>query len=394
MTDGSPPYGPRRFREVFADGMLAGETPAVPVDFDDLERAAAEAMDEERYDYVAGGAGAEETLVENRRAFDRWRIVPRVFRDVSTRDLSVELFGDDLPAPVVCSPVGVQTLAHEAAERAAARAAGDLGVPFCLSTQSSTPMEDVAAATDDAPRWFQLYWSRDRDLTESLVSRAEAAGYSALVVTLDIPVLGWRTRDLDQGFLPFMDAEGIANYTSDPVFLEALDAPPEEDPSEAVEQFLDVFSDATLTWSDLDWLRERTDLPIVLKGVLHPDDARRAVAHGADGVWVSNHGGRQVDGAVGALQALSDVVEAVDDRLPVLFDSGVRSGGDAVRALALGADAVGLGRPYVYGLAVAGEEGVREVLANVLGDLDVTLAQTGETAVTDLDRSNLARADR
>ncbi|MFC7045973.1 lactate 2-monooxygenase [Halobacteriaceae archaeon GCM10025711] len=392
MTDDrapSKPYGRLRQVEVYTAGMLSGESPALPVSFEDLEAAAMDALGPEAHAYVAGGAGSENTVDRNRSALDRWRIVPRMLRDVAERDLSVDLFGRTLPVPVLLAPIGVQSIVHDDAELATARAAADLDVPFVLSTVSSEPMEDVADELGDAPGWFQLYWPTDRDLAESFVRRAEDAGYEAIVLTLDTPLMGWRERDVEQAYLPFLDAEGVANYFTDPVFRDGLSVDPEEQPQVAVQRFIDVFGNPSLTWADVEHLREFTDLPIVLKGVLHPDDARKAVDHGADAVIVSNHGGRQVDGAIGAAEALPRVVRAVNGDVPVLFDSGVRRGADAVKAIALGADAVLLGRPYVYGLALAGEDGVREVLRNFLADLDVTLGLCGQSSVAGLDRSLL-----
>ncbi|EFW92665.1 FMN-dependent alpha-hydroxy acid dehydrogenase [Haladaptatus paucihalophilus DX253] len=389
MNDPSKPFGPNRQREVYAGGMLADQTPDLPTSPDELADLAREHLPPEAHAYVAGSAGSESTKGENRRAFDRWRIVPRMLRDVSERDLSVEILGQTLPVPVMLAPVGVQSIIHEEGELATARTAADLDVPLVLSSASSETMEDVAEALGDTLGWFQLYWSADRDVTASFVSRAEDAGYEAIVVTLDTPMMGWRERDVDHAYLPFLDGEGVANYLSDPAFRDALDAPPEEDMSSALWRFTETFGDPSLSWDDLDFLREHTDLPILLKGILHPDDAREAVERGVDGLVVSNHGGRQVDGAIGALDALPDVVDAVGDDVPVLFDSGVRRGADAFRAVALGADAVLLGRPYIYGLAIAGREGVRGVLRNFLADLDLTLALSGHTSFEDVTRATL-----
>ncbi|WP_227354913.1 lactate 2-monooxygenase [Haladaptatus salinisoli] len=387
--DSSEPFGPNRQREVYAAGMLADRTPDLPASPEDLAELAREELPPEAHAYVAGSAGEESTEDENRRAFDRWRIVPRMLRDVEERDLSVELFGRELPVPVVLAPVGVQSIIHEDGELATARAAADIDVPLVLSSASSETMEDVADELGDTLGWFQLYWSADRDVSASFLRRAEEAGYEAVVVTLDTPMMGWRERDVDHAYLPFLDGEGVANYLSDPAFRDSLDAPPEEDETGALWRFTEIFGDPSLTWDDLDFLRERTDLPVVLKGILHPDDAREAVERGVDGLVVSNHGGRQVDGAIGALDALPGVVDEVGDEVPVLFDSGIRRGADVVRAIALGADAVMLGRPYVYGLGIDGADGVREVLRNFLADLDLTLALSGHVSLAEVDRSVL-----
>lgn len=389
MTDDpSEPYGEHRQQNVYASGMLADESPEHPVQYEKLEREALEAMSDEAAAYVAGGAGTENTIIENRRAFDDWRIVPRMLRDVSERNLRVKPFDREFEVPVMLAPLGVLSIIHEEGELAVARAAADLDVPMMLSSASSYTMEEVADELGETPKWFQLYWSSDPKIARSFVQRAEESEYDGIVVTLDTPLLGWRERDIEQGYLPFLDGEGVANYFTDPAFRDRLDAPPEENEAAAVMEFIDVFGDPSLTWEDLAALRKETDLPLVVKGVLHPDDAKHAVECGADGVIVSNHGGRQVDGAVGALTALPSVVEAVGDT-PVLFDSGIRGGADVVKALALGADSVLLGRPYAYGLALDGEDGVRSVLKNFLADLDLTLALSGHTSFADLDRSVL-----
>lgn len=369
-------------------GGLAGQKPELPISYADLEARAREVLTPEAYGYVAGGAGSEDTMRQNLEAFRRWRIVPRMMRDVSTRDLSTEILGTSLPAPVLLAPVGVLGIVHEEGEVAVARAASSLGVPFILSTAASNSMEDVAEAAGDVPRWYQLYWPNDDDVAASFVDRVEKSGYSALVVTLDVPMLAWRPRDLQTAFLPFLKGEGIANYVADPAFLGLLDEPPEENPTGAVLRWVGVFPHPTLTWDRLAWLRERTSLPILVKGVLHPDDARSAIDAGADGIVVSNHGGRQVDGAIASLDALPAVVQAAGD-IPVLLDSGVRTGGDAVKALALGARAVLLGRPYAWGLGIAGEDGVRHVLRSFLAELELTMALSGLTRVSEVDRSLL-----
>ena len=399
--EASTPYGRYRQTEVFTTGMLTGETPSVPVAYEDLKAAAEDAMSDEAYAYVAGGAGGESTKRANRRAFDDYRLVPRVLRDTSERDLRVDVLGDTWPVPFALAPIGVQGVMHDDGDLASARAAAAEDVPYVTSTQSSQPLEDVAAeldadGADGPPNWFQLYWSKDQAVTASLVDRAEDAGYDAICLTLDTPHLGWRERDLQGGYLPFLDGKGIANYTTDPAFRDRLDSDPEANPREAAREFVDVFADPTLAFEDLDWLFDRTDLPVVCKGVLHPEDARRCVAAGADGVVVSNHGGRQVDNAVAALDRLPAVADAVHDADPdaaVLFDSGIRRGADALVALALGADAVLLGRPYCYGLALDGEDGVRAVVSNVRADLDLSLALTGYDAARDVDDDALDGPD-
>lgn len=374
--------------DVYLKGLF-GELPTQPFDWRAVQAAAEAVMTPGAVGYVSGGAGAEDTMRANREAFDHWRLVPRYLRGIpAERSLESTVLGTSAAAPVLLAPIGVLSIVHADAELAVARAAATLGLPMVLSTAASTSMEDVQAALGGSPAWYQLYWPKDPDVAASLVSRAEKAGYEALVVTVDTWQLGWRPRDLDTAYLPFLQGEGIANYTSDPAFRAGLAASPEEDPDAAVLHFLAMFSNPALTWANLDWLRSRTSLPIVLKGLQHPDDVRQAVDAGVQGVICSNHGGRQVDGAIGSLDALPGVVEAAAG-LPVLFDSGVRTGADAVKALALGAAAVLLARPWVYGLGLAGEAGVEHVLRSFLADLDLQLGLSGHASVAELSPSSL-----
>jgi len=409
--------GVRRQTRIYLDGV-SGRRPRVPLDADRLETAARKRMRPEAFAYVAAGAGNERTLAANRSAFDRWRIVPRMLRDVERRDTSVELLGQRLPSPFLLAPVGVLELAHPEADCAVARAARDTGTTMVFSNQASKPMEGLARILEDSAHWFQLYWSRSDALVESLAARAERCGCSAIVITLDTTMLGWRSRDLEGAYLPFLHGKGIAQYTSDPVFTQLVSEGPVESSEQqprptlaalrtlieltraypdgfvrtllsgrgraAVQRFTEIYSRPSLTWDTLAFLRERTSLPIVLKGILHPDDAARAVAEGIDAVIVSNHGGRQVDGAIATLEALPAVVAAVDGRIPVLLDSGVRGGADVFKALALGARAVLIGRPYVYGLAIAGRTGVREVIENVAADFDLTMGLAGCRSVSEI----------
>lgn len=437
MNSDSSDIGRSRQREIYIAGV-AGHRPAVPVAAAELEKAAQLAMSPEAFAYIAGGAGRESTMVNNRAALDRWQIVPRRLRDCEQRDLSVELFGRKLPTPLLLAPIGVAEMAHRDADLAVARAAASFRVPHIFSNQASVPMEACAAVMGDAPRWFQLYWSKSNDVVASFVRRAEACGCSAIVLTLDTTMLGWRPRDLDLAYLPFLEGKGIAQYTSDPVFLremrEGRAKPPAEprsvdgssgtvrpttqpplnlqtiatalaqkanfpggllknlaspDPRAAVQQFVATYSRPNITWDDLKFLRQHTKLPIVLKGILHAADAKLALEHGVDGLIVSNHGGRQIDGEIGSLDALPGVVEAVAGKIPVLFDSGVRGGADVFKALALGATAVCLGRPYVYGLALAGEAGVREVISNVLAEFDLTMGLAGCRNVGEIGRESV-----
>jgi len=361
--------------EIYLAGV-AGEVPAIPLTPAGLEARAAEVLSANAFGYVAGGAGAETTMAANRAALDRVRLVPRHLRGVASRSLSVELLGESLQSPVMLAPVGALGIVHAEGELGAAAAATATGVPFILSTLSSNPLEAVAEVAGGIPRWFQLYWPRDPEICASLVRRAEAAGYGAIVVTVDTWQLAWRPRDLEHGFLPFLRGEGIANYLTDPVFRSQLAAPPEEDPRAAIARWREVFTNPALSWADLPRLRELTRLPVLLKGILHADDARRAVELGIDAVIVSNHGGRQVDGSIGALDALPGVVAAAGD-VPVLFDGGIRTGADALKAIALGARAVLLGRPYAYALGIGGSEGLEAYLRGFLAELEITMGLCG-----------------
>ena len=387
MTDAFASYQ----NEIYLNG-LGDQRPAYPISVLDLEKQAYEAMTPQARGYLEGGAGGGWTMRANRTAFDRWRIVPRMLRGVAERDLSVELFGTRHPSPLLLAPIGVQTIVHDEGEVAVARAASATHTPFVLSTAASHSMEQVAEAAGDGARWFQLYWPNDEHLTRSFISRAEEAGYSALVVTLDTSMLAWRPADLREAYLPFLKGEGVANYFSDPVFRASLQSTPEEDPGTAILHWVGVFSNPGYRWEDLAMIRAATDLPILLKGILHPDDARAAVEHGADGVIVSNHGGRQVDGSIASLDALPAVVSAVPENFPVLLDSGIRTGSDAVKALALGARAVLLGRPYAWGLALGGEDGVRQVIRAFLAELDLTLALSGHRSLETVTPDILERA--
>jgi lactate 2-monooxygenase len=366
------------YREIYARG-LGGETPTIPVAVAELEAKAMAAMDPKAANYVWAGAGTEDTIDANVAAFRRHRIVPRMLRDVSARDLSTTVLGTAMPAPLLLAPIGVQQVVHPDGELATARAAAAVGVPMIASTASHFSLEEIAEAGGDAPRWFQLYWPNDPELARSMVERAERAGYGAIVLTVDTFIPGWKPRDLQQAWLPFLNGLGVANYFQDPVFRSRLEKPPEEDPGMATGQFLGVQANPALNWDDLAQLREMTSLPIVVKGIQHPEDAREAVRRGVDGIVVSNHGGRQVDGAIASIDALPPIAEAVGGELAILFDSGIRGGADALKALALGADAVCLGRPYLWGLALEGQAGVEAVLKMVLAELDLTMALCGLT---------------
>ena len=413
-----------RQKDIYLKGF-AGIRSQVPVDWHRLEEKARKQMSPEAFAYIAGGAGLESTIASNRTAFDHYKIVPRMLRNVSERDSSIELFGHKIPAPLLFSPVGVLEMVHPEADLAVGRAAAKERLPFIFSNQASKPMEEVAAAMADSPRWFQLYWSKSNDLVASLVTRAERCGCSAIVVTLDTTLLGWRTRDLDLAYLPFLEGKGIAQYTSDPVFQRLMDEPGNGSaprkatfesltglfkmvkaypgngfikklrsgrPVKAVRKFTEIYSNPALTWKDLAFLRQHTKLPILLKGILHPEDAALAVSHGVNGIIVSNHGGRQVDGSIGTLEALPEIVKAVRAQVPVLLDGGIRAGADMFKALALGATAVCIGRSYVYGLTLAGEAGVREVAQNLMADFDLTMGLSGCKNIVEIKPEALIRS--
>lgn len=382
-----PTFGTDVQAQVF--GTPAPSEERLPFAYEEWEELARKALSPVAYGYVACGAGAGDTMRANREAFYRLRIWPRMAQGVADRELSVTVLGTVSPAPFVLAPIGVQGIIHADGERAVARAASALGVPFVLSTVSSTTLEEIASIMGPTPCWFQLYASKSREIIASMIKRAEAAGYRALVVTLDTTMLGWRETDLRHAFLPFLAGEGIANYLSDPAFLARLKKSPREDPRAAVLEWLQVFVNPAFNWQDVKFIRDTTKLPMLLKGILHPEDARLAVSHGVDGIIVSNHGGRQVDGAVAAADALPLVVDAVGGRVPVLMDSGIRRGADVLKALALGASAVLVGRPYAFALAAAGEAGVRQVIRNLMADIDLELGLSGRRSVKEVDRTLL-----
>jgi lactate 2-monooxygenase len=380
-------------------GGLTGTTPELPMSWAELERGAHDAMSEQIWSYVTGGAGSEHTQRANVAAFERWGLMPRVLRGAAERDVSVELFGTRYDTPLMLAPVGVIGLCepdHQSGtmgghgDLTTARASAATGVPMVASTLMQDPLEDVAAALGDTPGWFQLYPPNDPEVCESLVQRAEAAGWSAIVVTLDTLTLGWRPRDLSIASFPQLQGLCLANYFSDPVFRSRLERPPEEDVEAATGLWALTFGNPGMSWEDLDRIRTYTDLPLLLKGVCDPEDVRRARDHGVDGIWCSNHGGRQADGGLPALECLPDVVDAAGDA-PVVFDSGVRSGADVVKAIALGATAVGIGRPYAYGMAVGGQAGVEHVLRCLLAETDLIMAVDGYGSLAELTREALRR---
>ncbi len=369
---------------IYLDGLV-GTKPSLPMTFAEWRTRAEATMTPELWSYVAGGAGDEHTQDGNVLAFERWGLMPRMLVGEAERDQSVELFGRRLPTPLLLAPVGVIGLcsADGHGDLATARAAAGTGVPMVASTLMQDPLEEVAAALGETPGYFQLYPPNDRELAESFVRRAEAAGWAAIVVTVDTLVLGWRPRDLSIASFPQLRGLCLANYFSDPVFRSKLAAPPEEDVQTATGLWSTLFGNPRLSWDDLAWLRSLTKLPVLVKGICDPDDVRRALDVGVDGIYCSNHGGRQANGGLPALDCLPGVVEAAGG-VPVLFDSGVRSGPDVIKALALGATAVGIGRPYAYALAVGGTPGVEHLLRCLLAETDLTMAVDGYPTIAHL----------
>jgi lactate 2-monooxygenase len=407
------PYLPAldRQRSIYAAGM-SGARPQIPFHARELREKAKGKMSTEAWAYIDGGAGNEESIGRNANAFSELSIRPHVMRPNDTADFSTLLLGLNLTFPLLLAPVGALDLICADADRLVARACHDTGTPFIFSNQAGTPMEVCAAEMGDTPRWFQLYWSRSDELVLSLVRRAEACGCSAIVLTVDTTLLGWRSRDLALGYLPFLRGMGIAQYTSDPVFRDLLQrskgagaAAPKprinfttianllrlkarypggfwknlrsSEPLAAVRLFTAIYSNPALNWDKVSWLREQTRLPILIKGILRADDALQAAKSGANGIIVSNHGGRQVDGARPTLHALHEIRSALPKPFPILLDSGIRSGSDCFKAIAMGADAVLLGRPYAYGLAIARRQGVHDVILNLLSDFELTARLAG-----------------
>jgi lactate 2-monooxygenase len=399
-----------RQREIFVNG-LAGKRPLVPFHAKALRAKAEQCMSSEAWAYIDGGAGNEETITANTRAFSKVAILPRLMRPNGSADFSGSLLGMPFSFPLLLAPIGVLDLVCPRADLLVSRACRETGVPFIFSNQAGSSMEACAGEMGNTPRWLQLYWSKSDDLVLSFVRRAEACGCSGIVLTVDTTLLGWRSRDLSLGYLPFLRGMGIAQYTSDPVFNTLLQQggapvsgvkPPvslttvlnllrlkanhpggfwtnlfRKEPLEAVRLFTDIYSNPALSWEKVRWLRGQTALPILVKGLLRADDALLAKEYGADGIILSNHGGRQVDGAIPTLDALIGVRKVLPKPFPVLLDSGIRSGSDMFKALALGADAVLLGRPYAYGLAIDRQPGVGAVILNILNDFELTARLAG-----------------
>lgn len=416
-------------RFIYLSGF-SGQKPKIAPDWTRLEKDALAKMSAPAANYIFGGAGTQQTMVNNRLGFKQYRIIPKMLVNVEQRNTKLTLFNQVFPAPFWLSPIGVSELVHPDGDIAIAKACATTGIPMVFSNQASVSMEACAAVMGDSPRFFQLYWSKSRELVASFVKRAESCGCSGIIVTLDTQMLGWRTKDLELAYLPFLQGKGIAQYTSDPVFQSLLDESLNKPASEAdfkpklslstlrnlvacvnsypgkesflkklrsrrplaaVKLFTGIYSNPALTWNDLAVLREMTALPIILKGILHPDDARMALDHHVDGIIVSNHGGRQIDGAIGAIEALPAIIEVVKGEIPVLLDSGIRGGADVFMALALGATAVGLGRPYIYGLAIDGEKGVETVIRQLQADFELTMGLSGCCNLQEITRDKLIK---
>ncbi|KAF2116513.1 FMN-dependent dehydrogenase [Lophiotrema nucula] len=391
------------------------------------EAAARNAIPLPNFHYIEGSASSESTYSANLSAFDRYRLRPWMLVQATRRDMSVELFGHRYKSPLLVAPIGVQEIAHQDGEEATARACASVGVPMILSTAATRSIEQVAKANRDGDRWYQLYWPKPQaeELTASLLNRAKVNGFKVLVVTLDTFVIGWRPKDLDESYLPFIYGQGCQVGFSDPVFQKMFEKVQAEDTRSTKEKlgeiwqilkrpgtfsgtakvlanatimqkaklFIDAISSGTYRdWSHLQILRKYWDGPIVLKGIQTVEDAHRAIEHGMEGIIVSNHGGRQLDGAISSLDALAEIgadVRVKESGLAVLFDSGIRTGSDILKAIALGAKAVLVGRPYVYGLAMGGEAGVKHVLECLLADTDNSLGNLGKKSLADLSRHDL-----
>jgi len=389
MSDAPRSFGPEIQGGVYLRG-LSGAKPGIPTSFMGLEAAAQQKMTREAWAYTAGAAGLETSMEANRAAFARRPIAPRMLAGAGTRDLSCEIFGAKAAAPIFSCPIGVLEMMHPDADLALARAMARLNLAMIISSQASFPMEAIAKANGDGSRCFQLYWGKSDAVAESFVKRAEACGCSAIFITLDTTLLGWRPRDLDLGFSPFLRSQGIAQYTSDPAFRALLAQTPEQNPLAAAVAFTQNFAEPSLDWARIAKIRSWTKLPVALKGIMRADDAARASSEGYDAILVSNHGGRQVDGGLGALDALPGIVAAVKGKMPVFLDSGVRCGADIFKALSLGAKAVGIGRPWVYGLALEGEAGVQTVMEYLMAELDLTMALSGCRVPAELGPETLA----
>ncbi|WP_337860214.1 lactate 2-monooxygenase [Ferroplasma sp.] len=358
----------------------------MPISLESWRSEARKLLKDGPWGYIEGAAGSEDTMRENIRAFSRYRIRPRYLHDVDDRNQSITLFGKKYDSPFIIAPIGVQSIIHKDAEYASAGAAASLNMPYILSTVSSVSIEEIAKTYPDSDKWFQLYPGRDENVMKSMVKRAERSGYNAIVVTVDTTMLGWREQDLKNAYLPFLQGEGIANFLTDPEFLKRLDERPEDNMNAAIEEFLMVYVNPSFTWNGFKKIRQWTRLPVLVKGISSIEDANAAVSYGADGVIISNHGGRQVDGAISSLEALDEITQNGGINCTVLFDSGIRHGSDAMKALALGADGILIGRPYCYAMAVAGQRGIERYMNELKAELDLQMALSGFNSITELSR--------
>ncbi len=405
----------QRQRKIYLDG-LAGKKPSTPVSYAGLEAKARLMLAPEAFAYLAGGAGSETTIDANRRALDQVKIHPRMLGGVQEVRMQQLWRAHTLPAPFMLAPIGVLELAHRDGDLAEARACAAMNVPMIISSQASYPMEEIAKQLGNCPRLFQLYYSKSKELSQSFIRRAEAIDCSAIVVTLDTTMLGWRTRDLSLAYNPFILGKGIAQYYSDPVFNALTDPIQNETTTpplsfaliqnllklnsripggmisnlqsgkaiKATRKFTSIFSNPGISWDDISLIRSWTKLPIYLKGILRADDANKAASIGVDGIIVSNHGGRQIDGAVASTEALPHILSSINGKLEVWLDSGIRSGSDIFKCLALGATGVMIGRPYAMALACNGEQGIIDCLTNIMAELELNMALSGCHTLKDI----------
>ena len=383
MTDEGTKYQTRIFTGV--------ENRKLPQSVDEWRERARSTLTKDAWDYLEGGAGEEDTVHENRSAFKKWRIRPRYLRDVSKRTMEAEFLGQNRESPFILAPIGVQSILHKDGEIASARAAAKMNMPFILSTVSSITMEEIVKKSPEGEKWLQLYPAKDKNIIRNFIKRAEKAGYSAIVVTADTTMLGWRERDLNNAYLPFLRGEGLANFFSDPVFRRRLEKPPEEDLIKAIMEFISVYVNPFFSWEDFKEICSTTEIPVILKGITHREDVKLAFKSGARAVVISNHGGRQVDGAISSLDALEEVTESGDLKGEILFDSGFRRAADAIKAIALGASGILIGRPYAYALSVAGQEGIELYLEQVMAEMDLEMGLSGIKNLKELNRESLYR---
>ena len=383
MTDEGTKYQTKIFTGV--------ENRKLPQSVDEWRERARITLTKDAWDYLEGGAGEEDTVHENRSAFKKWRIRPRYLRDVSKRTTEAEYLGQNRESPFILAPIGVQSILHKDGEIASARAAVKMNIPFILSTVSSITMEEIVKKSPEGEKWLQLYPAKDKNIIRNFIKRAEKAGYSAIVVTADTTMLGWRERDLNNAYLPFLRGEGLANFFSDPVFRRRLEKPPEEDLIKAIMEFISVYVNPFFSWEDFKEICSTTEIPVILKGITHREDVELAFKSGARAVVISNHGGRQVDGAISSLDALEEVTESGDLKGEILFDSGFRHAADALKAIALGASGILIGRPYAYALSVAGQEGIELYLEQVMAEMDLEMGLSGIKNLKELNRESLYR---